>query len=309
MLLFVDESGHDQREMPCEVLAGVLIAEQNLWNLIRAIRSAEKDHFGGYLREFLLEERKAKKLLKKKRFRIAERGGSFNPGEQTELAHSLLEKGKRARLQGLDRSGETGKELIAYSKAVLEFVHNVLDIAASFNVRVIASVVASRAPRPEPGRLRKDYVYLFERYFYFLEGMAPSERGLVVFDELDKTKSHLLVNQMTSYFLGTGTGRYRSSRIVPEPFFVHSELTTGIFLADLAAYFLGWAWRLPSKMRQPVRAELKPYADKLHGLQYHGQKPNSIGDGSLNVFGIAYIDDLRGRFDKALELDVDEEAE
>jgi hypothetical protein len=49
MLLFIDESGHDGREMPCEVLAGVAIAEADLWNLVRAIRHAESEHFGGYL--------------------------------------------------------------------------------------------------------------------------------------------------------------------------------------------------------------------------------------------------------------------
>jgi len=32
---------------------------------------------------------------------------------------------------------------------------------------------------------------------------------------------------MAKHFLGTKTGRYRSSGIIPEPFFVHSDLTTG----------------------------------------------------------------------------------
>ena len=174
------------------------------------------------------------------------------------LAHALLVKGKEAKSTGADACGETSKELIAYSRSVLDFVHHVLDIAASYNVRIIASVVDIDAPRPELGRLRKDYVYLFERYFYLLERTPPSERGLVVFDELDKAKSHVLISQMAAYFLGTETGRYRSSRIVPEPFFVHSELTTGIFLADLAAYILGWGWRLKTRMNHPCREELHP---------------------------------------------------
>ncbi len=306
MLLFIDESGHDHKEMPCEVLAGIVVAEQNLWNMIRAIRSAEQEHFGGYLRDLLSEERKARKLLKRKRFRTAERGASFCPGEQTTLANSLLRKGKEAKSKGSDACGETAKELIAYSRSVLDFVHHVLDIAASFNLRVIASVVDCRAPRPEPGRLRKDYVYVFERYFYFLERTPPSERGLIVFDELDKAQSHVLLKQMGAYFLETETGRYRSSRIVPEPFFVHSALTTGIFLADLAAYMLGWAWRLRSRMNQPCRDELRPYAAKLHDMQFHGQRPKATGDGVWELHGIAYISELRGRFDKALQEEADE---
>jgi len=38
---------------------------------------------------------------------------------------------------------------------------------------------------------------------------------------------------MAAYFLGHEDGRYRSARIVPEPFFVNSDLTTGVFLEDL----------------------------------------------------------------------------
>jgi hypothetical protein len=154
-------------------------------------------------------------------------------------------------------------------RPVADFVRSlaadVLDAAASHNVQVFASVTDPTSPRPAPGHLRKDYVYLFERYFYFLEMLPPRERGLVVFDELEKSQSHILMQQMAGYFLGTETGRYRSSRIVPEPFFVHSDLTTGVFLADLAAYIIGWARRL-ARMTQRHRPELKPYAAKLHDM-------------------------------------------
>ncbi len=64
MLLFIDESGHDHREMPCEVPAGVAIPESNLWNLVKAVRAAERDYFGDYLRNLRITELKAKKLLK-----------------------------------------------------------------------------------------------------------------------------------------------------------------------------------------------------------------------------------------------------
>ncbi len=71
MLLFVDESGHDGKKMPCEVLAGIAIGEDNLWNLVRAIRSSEREHFGGYLRDLLTQEAKGRTLLKTKRFKSA----------------------------------------------------------------------------------------------------------------------------------------------------------------------------------------------------------------------------------------------
>lgn len=167
-----------------------------------------------------------------------------------------------------------------------------LDIAARHSVQVFASVVDIKAPRPGPGLLRKDYVYLFERYFYFLETLPPRERGLVVIDELEKAQAHILIQQMAVYFLGTKTGRYRSSRVVPEPFFVHSDLTTGVFLADLAAYILGWAWRL-KRMPQPKRDELSGYAAELHDMQFHGEKVMPDRSDAMPLHGIIYLDDLR----------------
>jgi hypothetical protein len=297
MLLFIDESGFDHSGGPCEVIAGVAIAEDDLWNLVRAVRGAERELFGDYLRTFLIEERKAKRMLKRKRFRSANRNVQIAPDELAPLAHSALVKGKSAREQGLNQDGTTERELVAYSRQVLRFVHEALNIAASFNVRVFATMVDANAPRPARGTLRLDYIRLFERYFYFLETLPPKERGLVVFDELDKSLAHGLVQQMAAYFLGHSDGQYRSSRIVPEPFFVHSDLTTGVFLADLTAYILGWGWRL-QKMSQPVRAELQPYASKLHDMQFHGQKPKADGTSVWQLHGITYLDDLRSQANK-----------
>jgi len=297
MLLFIDESGHDRSGTPCEVLAGVAVAEDSLWNLVRAVRAIERELFGDYLRTFLIEERKAKRLLKTKRFKSANRNVPIAANELTSLAHSALAKGKTAREQGAADDRTTERELVGYSRQVLRFVHEVLNTAASFNVQVFASMVDPNSPRPPAGTLRKDYIYLFERYFYFLETLPPKERGLVVFDELEKSQAHGLVGQMAAYFLGHQEGLYRSSRIVPEPFFVHSDLTTGVFLADLTAYILGWGWRL-NKMPQPVRAELQPYATKLHDMQFHGQKPKQDGSGIWQLHGITYVDDLRGQADR-----------
>ncbi len=292
--------------MPCEVLAGVAVAQSDLWNLIKAIRAAEKEHFGDYLRSLRVTELKAKRLLKRKRFRLANQNIQIADDEIVDLAHSALLKGLAARDAGAHSSGVTARELTAYSRAVLAFVDSVLDIAASYNVKVIASVVDVNAAKSGRDVLRKDVVYLFERYFYMLKDHCPDRRGLVVFDELDKAKAKHLVERMATYFLGTKTGRFRSSLIVPAPFFVHSELTTGVFLADLAAYVLGWGWRLAS-MPQASRNELKRFADKLHELQYRGQKRRRDGSGHWPLHGIAYLDDLRGRLDKLAEGGIDAE--
>lgn len=292
MLLFVDESGFDQSGSPYEVLAGITIAEDCLWNLVKAVRATEKELFGDYLRTFLLDERKAKRLLKTKRFKSADRNVHIEASELCPLANLALEKGKRAKQKRLDNDGTSERELVAYSRQVLRFVDEILNIAASYNVQVFATMVESGPPRPPKERLGVDYLRLFERYFYFLETLAPRDRGLVVFDELDKSKAHGLVEQMAGFFLGHPEGRYQSARIVPEPFFVHSDLTTGVFLADLAAYILNWAWRL-QRMTRPARQELYPFCRKIHDMQFHGEKPRSDGDGTWLLHGIVYIEQAR----------------
>src|SRR4030042_951005 len=112
MLLFIDESGHDHQDMPCEALAGVAISEGSLWNLVRAIRAAEREYFGDYFRNLRDEEPKAKRLLKRKRFRVAQRELQIPADEMHALAHAALIKGKAAREQRRTSSGATERELV-----------------------------------------------------------------------------------------------------------------------------------------------------------------------------------------------------
>lgn len=301
MLLFIDESGQDNKEMPCAVLAGVAVAEVNLWNMIKAIRAIEKECFGDYLRNLRATEVKAKRLLKRKCFRFANQKILIPEAELPALANSFLRKGLQSRKSGRNSSPATAREATGYNRTTLQFVDKVIDIVAGFGVKIFASIVGRESMRVQKDILRKDFVYLFERYFYFLKTLPDYERGLVVFDELEKSRAQKLVQQMASYFLGTKPGQFRSSKIIPEPFFVHSELTTGVFLADLAAYIIGWGWRR-GKMTQPFRQELTSYAKKLHTMQFQGSKPD-VNDEKKEwpLYGITYIGDLRGKADKEME--------
>lgn len=117
------------------------------------------------------------------------------------------------------------------------------------------------------------------------------QHGLVVFDELERSQSHILVNQMAEYFQRTAVGRLRASRIVPEPFFVHSDLSSLIQVADLIAYVVAWGFRIPKLMRRPGRPELKPLADVVGQLRHRAVRDR--GGESFYVWSFAVIDDLR----------------
>lgn len=279
--LFVDESGHDQTATPHEVLAGFCIRDATLWKFVQDVHALELASFGTH---FQAEGReiKGKKLLKRKVFRQATEIDQLPAEDRVALAKQCLESPERAG----------PRERGALAQAKLVFVDQLLDLWGRFNCHLFASVVLRGAPRPdEPGALRKDYCYLFERFSYFLEDKRR-EAGIIVFDELEKTKSHILLTQMNSYFKTTFKGRSRSEVIVPEPFFVHSDLTTGVQMADLAAYLIAWSFRFKAGTAIE-RPELTRYLRKVEGRTYVARRPTREGK-DFKIGSIARITDLRG---------------
>jgi hypothetical protein len=96
---------------------------------------------------------------------------------------------------------------------------------------------------------------------------------------------------MASYFRGTQTGRRRSSRLIPEPFFVHSDLTTGVQIVDLVAYIIAWNVRFREMRRVPRREELDGLGRRVRRLSYKGAGPPGFA-GGLQVWGFYLIHDL-----------------
>jgi len=280
-MLFVDESGQDRRASPYEVLAGVAVEDSRVWSLITALLDAE-EHFFGERVSGANEELKARKLLKKKTFRLAEQMPPFSPSERATLAQSCRRNGP----------GAGRRELTAMGQANVAYVQRVLELCGQHQVRLFASIVDRSAPYPASGFLRKDYAYLFERFYYFLDEQPPFHQGLVVFDELERSRSHILVNQMEKYFKETAKGRLRASRVIPEPLFVHSDLTTMIRVADYIAYIIAWGVRV-GPMGRPSRRELASLGQAVCALRHRAVR-NHQGSPFV-VWSFAVIDDLRPR--------------
>jgi hypothetical protein len=289
--LFIDESGQDKKESPYEVLAGVAISDEVLWTLIQEIHDSELAHFG---RRYSGADRELKgtKILKAKTFRLAQLNCSVLPNQVPALAKENLDDGA---------ANSSVRHLKAISLAKIGYVTDVFSHCSRFGCRVFASVVEQSAPRSASAGLRKDYAYLFQRFFYFLEDesarIRSPQRGIIVFDELEKSQSHILIDQAHRYFKDTATGRARAGLIIPEPFFVHSDLTTGVQMADLVAYCISWGFRIPGVMQEPSRQELAPYANQIARLRY---KTVRLIQNNPNheVWSIAYIDDLRTAAEK-----------
>ena len=278
--LFIDESGHDRCASPYEVLAGIAIRDLALREFIARLHDAEVASFGRRYSN-AHRELKGSRLLKRKVFRHAGLNADLDPTQIPTLACAALDDGTEA----------SPVMLKALALAKLDYVAKVFDICAEFGSRAFASIVETNARPTERGGLRKDYAYLFERFFYFLEDNAADEQGIVVFDELEKSKSHLLIDQMHRYFEETAVGQHRASRIIPEPFFVHSDLTTGVQIADLLAYVISWGFRLPT-MTKPAREELSPFADRIARLRYLTTRERR-GNPRFGIWSFALITDLR----------------
>lgn len=111
-LLFLDESGHDHKQMPYEVRGGIALQDSQLWPFIQAMQRLELDCFGGQLHQYK-KELKGSTLLDKKRFKFAQQADSMPPEARRKHARGFLTK-------GLEKKTPTRDEFTAYGQACLE---------------------------------------------------------------------------------------------------------------------------------------------------------------------------------------------
>lgn len=281
-LLFLDESGHDHKQMPYEVRGGIALEDSQLWPFTRAMQQLERDAFGCSLHDFR-KELKGSTLLDRKRFKFANQTTPMPATERQKHSRGFLTKGLR-------KASPTSLEFCAYGQACIEMARGMFQLLRDHKAQVFASMIprnSGRAAGPMEDMLRKDHVFLLERYFYFLEEQRQS--GLLVMDLTDKQQDRKFVRQMENYFAKTNTGRYRTQWIVPTPFFVSSDMAYPIQAADLCIYCINWCFRLASQgMNEPVREEIRTeFADWLFTLQFHGEgyKQGSV----FEVWGICYV--------------------
>lgn len=258
-ILFIDESGHDLREAHYEVLAGIAVQDRELWKLIQKLIQCQKNFFGDLLYRSFGKEIKARELLKSKTFRLARQAGEIPADERLELIAEHFR----------NPSAPKGHQLTALAQAKIRFIEECLRQCRISKCQAFASIIPRDVERPEGTYLRKDYAFLFERYFHLLNKCEPDEIGLVVFDQIEKAHSQRLVDRMEAYFTRSQNGRERSRLIVPEPMFVESDLSTMVQMADVIAYVISWGLRLHG-MSENARPELQysQIATEIWRMQY-----------------------------------------
>jgi hypothetical protein len=282
-LFFLDESGHDHRSCPYEVRGGIVLHASRLWSFVQDIAVREESCFGVRLREFNVEI-KGSFLLDKKKFRWANQGPLLDDVARRKNCISFLNKGKQ-------QTSPSETEFRAFGQACLVFARAIFAALRTHEAKIFASVVPSTVQKPDTHRaedfLRRDLVFLLERYFNFI---APrNETGLLVFDETDASADRHFIRQIERYFTRTQPGRFRANSIVPVPFFVESGLTRAVQAADVCIYAINWGFRLPSRgMDAEVRREIADeFGPWILSLQAEGL---SVDDsGAHQWYSVVYV--------------------
>lgn len=284
-LLFMDESGHDHHTMPYEVRGGIAIHASKLWAFIQGWQRLELSAFGAELIQYK-KEIKGCKLLDKDRLKWAKQGPVLPDDERRKLCRAFLTK-------GLEKKAPSRDEFTAYGQACGDMANGIFGLLCDHDARLFAGAIPRSVRRPQIDAseeyLRKDHVFLFERYFYFLE--EKHEDGLIVMDETEQTEDSRFVRRLHNYFRKTVTGRFRSTLIVPVPFFVTSDMAIPVQAADLCIYCVNWGYRLPRQgMIATERLDVKNMTEGwLRKLQYHGE---GYKDGKVfSAHGIFYVSD------------------
>jgi hypothetical protein len=235
------------------------------------------------------KELKGSKLLDKDRFKWAAQGPLMAGEERRKHCRGFLTK-------GLEKKPPSRAEFTAYGQACLEMAHGLFQTLLDRRAVLFAVAIPRTTIKPATYEaeeyLRKDHVFLLERFFYFLEGQK--QHGLLVMDEVEKTADRRFMRQLHRYFTRTATGRYRSKWINPSPFFVASDMAYPVQAADLCIYCVNWGFRLPSlgmdaAVRPEIETEFRPWLDTL---QFRGEGHR---DGAVfKSFGIAFVPDPYG---------------
>jgi hypothetical protein len=278
--LFLASSGRDGGASPYEVLAGVAVQDRDTWNLVQALGDAQFRHFGRSLRRGESAAR-ARVLLKPKTFRLAAQARPLPADERRMLALACLDDG----------AGAGRRELTALAQSRLAYAGEALELCARYRCRFVASITGRGVPRASGAQPRRDFLYLFERFFYLLDDLNPPAPGVVVCREGDGGLAALAAEQMERYFKSTAKGRQRTGLVIPEPLVARGELTRGNDMASLVAYVTAWGFRT-RELTAPARRDLYSLKEQVRALRYRairemGDNPNFI------IWGFSVVSDLR----------------
>ncbi|MCC7476826.1 DUF3800 domain-containing protein [bacterium] len=283
-VLFLDESGHDHRNMPFEVNGGVAIPVERLWPFILQLRRSLQVCFGCEPQAFGIEL-KGHKLLDRDRFKWASQSETLPDQVRQSSCRKFLEDSAEGRSP--NREGFT-----AYGQASLMFVQEAFQLLLQNSCWLFATMVP-RGFNPvseaeTDSWLGRHIIYLLERYFYALEDNGAM--GLIVSDQSENKLENKLTKRIENYFTRTAKGLLRAERVVPTPFHVMSHMHLPLQIADLCIYAINWGFRPLNWPQAETRLEVADIAGPwLNRLQWRGER--EYQGQNTQVYGIRRVGD------------------
>lgn len=282
----MDESGHDHKNTPMEVRGGVAIHASKLWDFVQDWDKRKEEVFGKNHAEWGVGELKGHKLLEKPRVNRAAKLPPLNGINRRKGVQRYLTRSKQG-----EKVVES--DIIAYSQACVMMVDEVFDILKKHEAVIFASLIPCGVKPLKDFKfsdyLRKDYVFLQERFFNFLE--QKTEHGLFVMDRTENTQDKRFVKRLYDYYTKTENGQKRTKWVIPSPLFLDSEMSPGIQAADICIYCINWGFRISTwdftgKNREDIASR---FGAKINNLQFQGEVYN---DGKAHpTRGIVYVPD------------------
>lgn len=282
----MDESGHDHKNTPLEVRGGVAIQDSKIWAFVKDWEEAKRFAFGNIVDRTNIEI-KGSKLLEAQTFKRASQISEWlrSHDRHKAVARLLTQQGQGIRL--------SKRDFAAYGQAKLIMADRIFKLIEDHDGKIFASLIPRGVRRPKNYKsdhfLRRDHIYLQERYFNFLEGQK--EHGLFVMDQIEVKEDSRFVRRLNDYYRNTQNGIKRTQWIVPTPLFVDSQLAVGVQAADVVLYCINYGYRRNEwGFTGPTRQEIKQrYGGLIHKFRYEGEAYNE-GD-AYPSYGIVYVPD------------------
>ena len=110
-------------------------------------------------------------------------------------------------------------------------------------------------------------------------------------DQTEKQNDKKFVRALHNYYTKTKNGKMRTSRIVPVPLFVDSEMSPLIQAADVCIYCINWGYRPRNwDFIGPKREDIhKDFDRRCREMQFKGKAHNKEMGKYFNSYGIIFV--------------------
>ena len=140
-LLFLDESGHDHKNMPYEVRGGIALHASRIWPFVQAMKNLEESCFGDSLHRYKTEI-KGHRLLDKNRWKWAAQAAELDDVARRKHCLGFLNR-------GLEKKSPTRLEFTAFGQACLMMARQLFPLLVSHEATLFAVTIPRSVSRPE----------------------------------------------------------------------------------------------------------------------------------------------------------------